>query len=248
MPVKCDKIILNPTNARTIKITGGTRSIRAHRHDDKIVSLELPEDRIFSLGQTIKVKKKRYKINIIKQIFVGNVILYELIVSERTKSTLFVLPMLGGERKLYFYDNLLINCFIGLPDHEGCIALLYRWSGDPLFDKFEKALKKFSNYITDYVPDKHSELIMFVFDVPKKHIKNYKKFLNGKYSELSAEYKENTLKFHGLDITSQLGQILFQSEKRRIKLENTLNVKLSEDAELYSILDEKEKFNPKYYL
>tara|TARA_R110000822_G_scaffold101204_1_gene227398 strand:+ start:850 stop:1596 length:747 start_codon:yes stop_codon:yes gene_type:complete len=248
MPVKCDKIILNPINARTIKITGGTRSIKAHRHNDKIVSLEMPEDRMFTLGQTISVKKKRYKINIIKQMFIGDVVLYELIVAERTKSTLFVLPMLGGERKLYFYDNLLINCFIGIPDHEGCIALLYRWSGDPLFHKFERVLKEFSNYVTDYVVDKHSQLIMFVFDVPKKHIKNYKKFLTGKYSELTPEYKENMLKFHGLDITSQLGQIIFKSKKRKSKLENTLKVKLDNDAELFSILDDKEIFNSKYYL
>ena len=60
--------------------------------------------------------------------------------------------------------------------------------------------------------------------------------------------KEEILKFHGMDITSQLGQIIFKSEKRKLMLENTLNVKLDDDAELYSIIDANEIFNPKYYL
>ena len=31
-------------------------------------------------------------------------------------------------------------------------------------------------------------------------------------------------------------------------LENTLNVKLDDNAELYSVIDTNEFFNPKYYL
>ena len=92
------------------------------------------------------------------------------------------------------------------------------------------------------------EFIMFLFDVPKRHTTNYKKFINGEYSKLTARYKEDILKFHGLDITSQLGQIIFKSEKRKLMLENTLNIKLDDDAELYSIIDSNEIFNPKYYL
>lgn len=248
MAVKCDKIILNPTNARTVKVTGGTRSIKAHKYNDKIVSLELPGDKIIALEQTISIKEKSYKVNIIQKSFISDIILYELLIAERTKSTLFALPMLGGERKLYFYDNLLINCFIGTPDHEGCIALLYRWSGDPLFHKFELALQEFSNYRDSYFTDKNMEFIMFVFDVPKRHTTNYKKFINGEYSKLTSKYKEDILKFHGVDITSQLGQIIFKSDKRKSMLENTLNVKLDDNAELYSVIDTNEFFNPKYYL
>ena len=155
--------------------------------------------------------------------------------------------MLGGERRLFFYDNLLINCFIGLPNHEGCIALLYRWSGDPLFLKFENALKQFRNYLDSY--DVSETLIMFIFDVPIKHIKNYKYFITGKYSKFSSNYKTKILKFHGLDINSQLAQIIHKNEKRKKRLENTLNVTLDSNAELYSILDEKQEiFDPNYYL
>jgi hypothetical protein len=247
MPVKCEKAILNPTDARTIKITGGTKTIVSHKYKDKIVSLEFPDGTVISLEQTITVKKRPYKVNIIKKTFVGNTLVYELSVAEKTKSTLFALPMLGGERRLFFYDNLLINCFIGTPDHEGCIALLYRWSGDPLFLKFENALKQFGNYLDSY--DVSETLIMFVFDIPTKHIENYKSFISGKYSEFNSAYKTKILKFHGMDINSQLAQIMYKSEKRKKRLETTLNVTLDENAELYSILDKKQEiFDPNYYL
>ena len=247
MPVKCEKAILNPTDARTVKITGGTKAIISHKYKGKIVSLEFPDGSVISLEQTINIKKRPYKVNIIKKAFVGNTLVYELSVAEKTKSTLFALPMLGGERRLFFYDNLLINCFIGVPDHEGCIALLYRWSGDPLFLKFENALKQFRNYLDSY--DVSETFIMFVFDVPTKHIKNYKSFITGKYSKFSSDYKTQILKFHGMDINSQLAQIVYKNEKRKKRLEHTLNVKLDDKAELYSILNKNQEiFDPNYYL
>ena len=96
--------------------------------------------------------------------------------------------------------------------------------------------------------DVSSDLVMFIFDVPKKHIKNYTKFINGKYSELTDNYKTQILKFHGMNIDGQIGQILFKSEKRKARLEHMLGVTLDDSAELFSIIDDSEVFNPKYYL
>ena len=89
---------------------------------------------------------------------------------------------------------------------------------------------------------------MFVFDVPKKHIRNYKKFINGQYSKLSRSYKLDILEFHDADIEDEIGQILFQSKKRRRAMENRLNVYLPSNSELLSIIDiEKETYNPEIY-
>lgn len=245
MQVKCKTIILNPIDARTIKVTGGTKAIKTHKYEEEIVCLEMPEYTI-STGEVISIKERKYKVNIIKELYVGNTLFYELCLAKQTKSSLFALPMLGGERKLFFYNNLLVNAFIGLPDHEGCIALLYRWSGDPLFLKFEKAIEQFRNYIG--TQDISNEFVMFIFDVPTKHIDNYKKFITGKYSEFNETYKAKILQFHGMNVDGQIGQILHKSEKRKKRLEHMLGMSLDESAELYSIIDDSEIFNPKYYL
>ena len=246
MPVKCDTVLFNITNARTVRLTGGTKSIKAHKVNKEIVSLEI-NDRIISLGETISIKKNKFKVNEIEKKFLGNVLVYEFYMAKQTKSNIFVLPMLSGERKLFFYDTHLINTFIAVEEHKSCIALLYRWSNDPLFLKFENAIKQFRNY-KDYI-DVSESLVVYIFDVPMKHRENYKNFIHGKYSELTPQYKTSLLKFHGMNIDGQIGQILFKSEKRKLRLETKLGCQLDDDAEIYSIIDPKfETFNPNYYI
>ena len=38
------------------------------------------------------------------------------------------MPMLGGGRKLFFWNKLFLNCFIKIEDDKYCIALLYHFS------------------------------------------------------------------------------------------------------------------------
>tara|TARA_R110001592_G_scaffold102855_2_gene290071 strand:- start:1835 stop:2578 length:744 start_codon:yes stop_codon:yes gene_type:complete len=247
MTVKCETILFSPVNGRTLRLTGRTKVIKVHTFDNKIISLELPNNKVISSGESITVKKRQYKINIIEKVYKGNVLVYDLLIASPTKSNVFLLPMLTGERKLYFYDSHLINVFIGTPDQDNCIALLYRWSKDPLFLKFEAALKQFRNFI-DYT-DYGNNLVLYIFDVPLRHQENYNLYKEGKYSELNTDYKTQILKFHGMEAEGQIGQILFKSEKRKKRLETMLKCDLEDDAELYSILDlSVEVFNPKIYL
>ena len=89
---------------------------------------------------------------------------------------------------------------------------------------------------------------MFVFDVPRKHIRNYRKFINGKYSTFSQDYKFDILEFHDKELDDELGQILFKSEKRKKAMEYKLDIKLPKDSELLSIIDiEQETYNPEIY-
>ena len=89
---------------------------------------------------------------------------------------------------------------------------------------------------------------MFVFDIPKKHVRNYTRFLKGKYSKFSKDYKLDILEFHDADIEDELGQILFLSNTRRTALEKKLGEILPENSELLSIIDiNKETYNPEIY-
>ena len=91
--------------------------------------------------------------------------------AKRTKSSIFVLPMLGGNKNLFFWDRLFVNAFLETPEEKDCIALLYRWSSDPLFIKFEKALSKFKDFRKKYDPSPY--YVLFVFNVPKNNKRNY---------------------------------------------------------------------------
>ena len=248
MSVKSKQVYFNITDTRTVRVTGGTKSIIAHKAHEKIVSLELPDSKLFSIGDTITINNQPYKINIIEKMYSNNVLFYELYVAKKTKSTLLIMPMLGSSKKLFFYNNFLVNCFVGTKEEgEGSIVLLYRWSKDPRFLKFEAALKQFRNFIE--FKDMSKDFILFKFKVPTKYKKDYKTFIDGKYSKLSNQYKNQILKFNDADIDSQIAQILYLGERRKSRLEHSLGITLDPDAELFSVIDrDLELFDKNYYL
>tara|TARA_R110002096_G_scaffold186205_4_gene365140 strand:- start:20511 stop:21239 length:729 start_codon:yes stop_codon:yes gene_type:complete len=196
------------------------------------------------LGETVKYKGKiPYKINKIKKVDSG----YELIVADRTKSSLFMLPMFTGTQDLFLYNTLFVNAFVGVDGNDNCIGLLYRFSGDSDFLKFEQALRSFKDF--KEVIDPSPYFVLFVFNVPGKFKDDYRQFIRGKYSNLSHELKENILKFHGVDPDSSLGQILYKSDKRKLRLEKSLKVSLPRNAELLDIPNiDTETFDKDIYL
>jgi hypothetical protein len=246
MAVKCKELLYTPVDALSFRITGGTHLLNTTKKDNTIISINDENGVLLSLGTTLEVKKRKYKINIIEEIIVKTTKYYRLYIAKRTKSSNFIMPMLSGNRDLYFWNNLFVNAFIKTPEEDDCIALLYRWSSNPLYIKFEKALSNFKNFRRKYDPSPN--YVMFVFDIPKRHIRNYKRFLTGKYSRLSKAYKIDILEFHDADIEDEIGQILFLSAKRRKAMEKKLDVYLPEESELLSIIDiDKETYNPEIY-
>ena len=156
-----------------------------------------------------------------------------------------VLPMLVEDKNLVFY-NRLVNCFIASEEYTDKIILVYRWDNGSLYSKFKEALKQFRNFIK--LDDINNEFSIFTFDVPKKYLKDYQNFLDGKYSKFSDEYKQRVLNFNDSNKQSSLGQILYQDPKRRKRMERELGIELNKDSELLSIIDYKiETLNTEYY-
>ena len=124
MSIKCTEVIVTPITSLYCRVSGGTKSIIPHKIKDKLVSLELPSNKIISLKDIIKVKGNPYKVNIIEKNFDSKILYYDLKIAERTKSSLFVMPMMGGNRRLFLYDKQFLNCFIGFNDYDDCIVLL----------------------------------------------------------------------------------------------------------------------------
>ena len=248
MAVKCKELIYTPVNALTFRISGCTETLIPIKEKGIITTLKSsdPKGIQFNKGLTLEINKRKYKIGVIEEKIVGKNTYYDVSIAKRTKSSIFVMPMLTGNRNLFFWNRLFVNCFISTGEDENCIALLYRWSSDPLYVKFEKALSKFRTFKRRYDPSPN--YVMFVFDVPKKYKKDYKLFLSGGYSKFSKSYKLKILEFHNLDIYSEAGQILFKHKNRKKALETKLGCKLPKDSELLSIITESnETYNTETY-
>tara|TARA_R110000824_G_scaffold158969_5_gene333096 strand:- start:3942 stop:4685 length:744 start_codon:yes stop_codon:yes gene_type:complete len=246
MRVKCEEVMFKPVNALTFRLLGGTTSIIPTEKDGEIISLEFSNGIFLEKGSTTEVEKRPYKLNIFEKIIKDDKLFYDIKVADRNKSSIFILPMLGGSKHLMMYNQLLMNAFIGSDENDDCIILLYRFSRDPLFYKFEQALKKFKNFKRCYDPTPY--FVTFVFDIPKEHRRNMLLFKQGKYSQLQDIYKLKILEYHGLDVDSPIGHILFRADQRRIELETKLGTTLPEDSELFDIMNKDEEIlNPNYY-
>jgi hypothetical protein len=247
MAVKCKELVYTPTSPLTFRITGGTKILTPHRDsNDTIVALEGKDGLNLTVGLKTKVKRLKYKINIIEEVWIKNALAYDCHIEKRTKSSLFLLPMFGGSRHLFMWNQLFMNCFLHTEDNAPHIQLLYRFSGDPLFLKFEQALAKFRSFVRKEDPD--DGFVLFTFRVPERQLANYKKFMLGQYSSFSKLYKMTLLEFHNFDVESMIGQVIFRSSNRKVELEAKLGCSLPEDSELLSIVDkEKETFNPEIY-
>ena len=139
-----------------------------------------------------------------------------------------------------------MNCFISTGTGNYCIALLFRWSGDPLFLKFETELSKKKSFIRMYDPSTNT--VMFVFDIEPKYAQDYNSFIKGDYSKLSNTYKRQILDFHGTGKHSEIGQILYKAPERRKKLSTMLGVPLNDSSELLSVINEEnETFDEEFY-
>lgn len=247
MGIKVSNFIYTIIDALSFRVSGETKNLTVIEKEGKIQALREDTSGLnLYKGLTVEIDERPYLINLIEEVKGRRHISYKLSMAKRTKSSLFILPMLGEERRMFFWDDLLINCFIGNGDDKNCIFLLYRFSSDAIFLEFEQALTKFSTFKRREDPG--PEYVMFVFDVPKKDMRNYRKFVNGKYSTFTGKYKQKILDFHDMEVEGEIGQVLYQDPKRREFLEKLLQAEIPEGSELMSVLDPNvEVFNIKNY-
>jgi hypothetical protein len=235
MPQVQAKTVISIKDPLTLSVQN-TKDIVAHKNEDGVITeLEIPEIGSITIGRRIKLgtPKQVYKVNSIVVRPGPGILTYDLRVAARTKASWFLLPMFPGTRQAYFYDNLFMNCFVGTPEKSEVVSLLYRFSANRKFVDFEGAIKKLSNFIS--MEDSECT-VLYVFDIPKKHRKDYNLFLEGKYSLISESYKERILDFHkGTHLGYELEAILYKHESRREQVENRIGQNLLDSEEVYSI-------------
>lgn len=245
---------LIPINGRVVRLVnylGQTKPIYNENDEIESLSISINGGNIYlSVGSTIRPKEgaNPYKINHIFPLYNADNILvgYELCVAKLTKASIFVAPLLGGNRKLFLWDKYFVNAFIGARDHRDVICLLYRYSGDQLFTKFEAALEKFGTFKCKFDPDPYH--VMFVFEIPEEFQSAYDMFKESKYSQISDFVKLKILDYHNFSQDGMTGQILFKAHSLKMQLEKDLELELPAEAELCSAINlEEEIFNEQFY-
>ncbi len=237
---------LTPVDGRTVRLNRPV-DFREVMVDKDIVKLYRESDDLAVVaGTSVVYRKTKHKVNIISRgTHEGKLVSYDLKCALLTSSSTFALPFLGGNRKYMLWDSLFVNAFISTPEYDECIALLYRFSGEEIFTKFESAMCAMPTFIKFEDVDKHH--VLFTFDVPSSAKSSYEQFRNGQYSKIDDIWKLLILDYHGFDSKGQTAQILYKSSELRKELEERLDTNLG-DSEVHSIPNMTyERFNKEYY-
>jgi hypothetical protein len=164
-------------------------------------------------------------------------------VFEKTKSWWFLTPIFELDHYNLNFKYLL-NLYLKTEDYpeydKGVIILHYDYAqSGGAYARLEQRLQKYPGFIRSYEPDAYSSL--FIIKVPSKWYNDYLLFINGKYSEMSQEYKNLAIKFFNAGgyraHATEINCILTKSEERRQYLEEVLNSNIKKGAEVASILD-----------
>jgi|TARA_B110000908_G_scaffold28984_1_gene34066 hypothetical protein len=247
MGIKVKDITFKAIDALSFKISGYTEGIKEYKEGKQIKELKGPDGLHLSLGLAVEVDRNWYIINSIKVDNRFKNTTYILSMADRTKSSTFLMPMIGGDRSLYFWESLFVNCHLYIEEDVYHMALVYRYSSDPLFLKFEQTVRKFESFVKILDPDPH--YVVFILNVPKKQARNFQKFMKGKYSKLSARYKDAIEDFHNFSPTGTIMQVVHKLAPRKKLLEGLLGCTLEDDSELMSIINlEKEILNMEKYI
>jgi len=176
---------------------------------------------------------------------------YVLASHVRNKSSIYIVPMLGGKKEDYLYDWYFINGYIA--DTEDYFYTLYRFIPGEEYLKFEEAIQKHPLFVNKI--DK-KEYVLFKFYVPEGHIGDIAKFKAGKYSQLSALLKLKIMEFHKFykinpftmtkapDFGSHVVGALYKHESLRKKKEEELNYTLDISLDL----DSKPQLNKEIWI
>lgn len=161
------------------------------------------------------------------------------------KSKTYLLPLLSEivsfEKRFY---KFIVNTYIHFNDekYKNCIGILHNFSfRNPDFTAYEHKLIKNELFVEliDIGDD-----VLYIFKFPEEYLHEYNSFINGHYSKFGTDAKEMILEFfnhiykgniNATPFLLKVNQVLFKDTKLKRQLENELNVKLPDEAELSDI-------------
>ncbi len=168
-------------------------------------------------------------------------------VEKKTNSTRFLLRGVGLKRKV-LEDYGFINAYIDDKHHEPhyteALYLLFQPKDINELNIFLEIEKERTNlYVEDY--DYSGGYVVVVYKFPKEYEKEYRLFLQGKYSKFSKKYKElypmerKGTTARGIPFTEPTlhNHVFNRTESMKQHWEERLNVELTGDMEYWSIPD-----------
>lgn len=218
----------------------GTAEIR---QDDKTIHEIRHSGMSYAPGRIIPVQDGLFRIDNIEK---KGTDLYYLYSMETSDSSIFLTPMLFKTRSQVMWDTYFMNVFLWIENVSTMrLHVLFRKGYTDSFNALESIIKNHEDFVDRLEVDDFS--VMYVFNVPMIYEEDFLKFVKGKYSEMSEEYKVKILDFHSMKKTHEVYGILYKTDARKVKVEKRIGQKLPASAELYHVINEdRETYKNRY--
>lgn len=229
-------------NPRIVLLQTNSKMVTECKKHNKITELKHSSGVSLKINDEIVVNDILYKAEKIKKEITedSKKSHYKIINYELSKTSQFILPLLGLTYKEVMRDTILCNAYIGYKDRDYgyFLYLLYRCDDEDVFNTLEENLLDLDlNMSTEFSDE---SFCMLKLELPKRFKKDIKILLQGKYSKISKEAKFCITQYYKANSKSLVHQILYRCNQRKKILEETINDILPENAELYSAFDERE--------
>lgn len=176
--------------------------------------------------------------------------------SNRSRTYLLPLiaPLIGIEEK--FYD-LIENTYMydSEKEYTDCFFIIQNFSfKNPEFTAYEHRITNNNLFIktVDY-----KDKVLYIYKFPEEYLHEYNEFIESRYSTFLEDAKKQILSFwtsikgrqiSGASFILKIKQILYKESILKKQIEDKLNIKLSDSAELGSFVDiNEETINIKNY-
>ncbi len=199
-------------------------------------------------------KKGWYQLNDIKHVTTlengDNV--YRSLTMQRSDTSMMILPFIGGSRNELCYSDHMMNAFLYREgyDKEDRIWVLMRrpLHKDLYYNKAITILRTCEEFISEEFIG--SEYQMFTLRLPEEFEDDINMIKQSKFSKISESGKRRILAFHNIqNDKNKLKMQLYKNSILRKKLEKDLQVRISSDAELRSLVNmDRETFKDEYII
>lgn len=224
-------ILKEVLNARQLRLTTNSTDIQYKEVNGKVTYLNISDRLEIRTEEKIDVtiNKVVHNYNIANITKLGSSFLINS--TNLTKTTLFILPILGYNKEHFCTDTYLENVFLNKELNQLC--LVYRFIKGEVYNRLEAFLLKHDLFIK--LIDIDPQHVMYIFRIPASFNMTISKFTNGKYSQFVDGYKLSILKFYGYKYGGTTYNILYKGIARKRQLELELECAIPDDLDLYDV-------------
>ena len=109
----------------------------------------------------------------------------------KNKSITYMMPLIHSVSKIGF-QQFLLNSYLSFEDGDNVFCILYKWSSNPDFLKYESELEKHPLYVghADF-----GEHVVYKFNLTVSMEREKSLFIQGRYEEFSNHHKKCILEY-----------------------------------------------------